>query len=52
MNLKFEQIASLPRLAWCACIREHEEVARILHGPWVETRDDCFISKLFNMNSA
>jgi len=42
MKLKFEPISSLPRLSWCACIREHEEVARILHGPWVETRDDCF----------
>ena len=43
MKLKFEQIASLPRLSWCVCIREHEEVAHIRHGSWVETRDDGFI---------
>lgn len=42
MRFKFEQIASLPRLSWCACIPKHEKVAHIFHGPWVETRDDCF----------
>jgi len=42
MKFEFEQLSSLPRLAWCACLRAKEEVARILHGPWVETREDCF----------
>jgi hypothetical protein len=42
MKIKSEQISSLPRLAWCACIREHEGVTHLLHGPWVETRHDCF----------
>jgi hypothetical protein len=42
MKLKFEQLASLPRLSWCARMRRHEAVAHIRHGSWVETRDDCF----------
>ncbi len=42
MRLKFEPTTELPRLAWAACVREKEPVVRILHGPWVETQEDCF----------
>jgi len=42
MKIEFQLISSLPRLAWCASLRKNEGVVRILHGPWVETRNDCF----------
>jgi len=42
MKIEFQLISSLPRLAWCACLPKNEGVVRVLHGPWVETRDDCF----------
>jgi hypothetical protein len=41
VRLEFELIPSLPRLAWAAQLRKGQHV-RILHGPWVETREDCF----------
>lgn len=42
MTLEFELIPNLPRLAWAARLRKEERAVRILHGPWVETREDCF----------
>lgn len=42
MKLAFELDPLLPRLAWAAQLRKGESTARILHGPWVETREDCF----------
>jgi hypothetical protein len=42
MKLEFELIDSLPRLAWCARVRLGEDVVFVRHGPWVETREDCF----------
>jgi len=42
MKVEFQLISSLPRLAWCACLRKNDGVVRLLHGPWVETRNDCF----------
>ena len=42
MRLEFEFIPNLPRLAWAAHLRKNDPAARILHGPWVETREDCF----------
>ena len=42
MKLEFELIASLPRLAWCARVRQGEDVVLVRHGPWVETSEDCF----------
>lgn len=43
--MRFELVAlpSLPRLAWAARIRAGDPVARVLHGPWVETRGDRFV---------
>ena len=32
----------LPKLAWVAGMRRTHPVVRVEHGPWVETRDDCF----------
>jgi len=42
MNLEFELFPNLPRLAWAARLRREARAVRILHGPWVETREDCF----------
>lgn len=42
MRLEFQLCPNLPRLAWAARLRSRDSVARILHGPWVETRDHCF----------
>lgn len=42
MRLEFELIPNLPRLAWAARLRKEERAVRILNGPWVETREDCF----------
>jgi hypothetical protein len=30
-------------LGWCAQLRQGSGVARLYHGPWVETRDDWFV---------
>ena len=42
MRLEFELNPNLPRLAWAAHLRKHAPAVRILHGPWVETREKCF----------
>jgi len=43
--LRFEFVAcpTLPRLGWCAQLREGGAVARVYHGPWVETCDGWFV---------
>jgi hypothetical protein len=43
MRFALEQIDALPRLAWCARVRRGADEVAIRHGPWVETRDDCFV---------
>jgi hypothetical protein len=43
MRLEFLPIPALPRLAWGACLRAGDPVVRVLHGGWVETRDDAFV---------
>jgi len=42
MQLRYEPLHALPRLAWCARMRAGDPVARIRHGRDVETREDCF----------
>jgi hypothetical protein len=42
MKIKFELITTFPRLAWCAKIQKDEDMVTVRHGPWVETRDECF----------
>jgi len=42
VKLEFELIPNLPRLAWAARLLPGEPAVRVLHGPWVETREDCF----------
>ena len=43
MRFEFVACATLPRLGWCAHLRRDSGVARVYHGPWVETRDDWFV---------
>lgn len=43
MRLELVPIASLPRLAWGARLRAGDAAVQVLHGPWVETREDCFV---------
>ena len=43
MRFAFTRCDTLPRLAWCAHLRRGSGVARVYHGPWVETRDDWFV---------
>lgn len=43
MRLELIPVSGLPRLAWAACVAPGDPVVRVLHGPWVETRDDRFV---------
>jgi len=43
MRFSYTRCDSLPRLGWCAHLRRGSGVARVYHGPWVETRDDWFV---------
>jgi hypothetical protein len=42
VKLTFQQIDSIPRLAWCAKLVKAGDTVEVLHGPWVETADDFF----------
>jgi hypothetical protein len=42
MRFEFVRCATLPKLAWCARFERGGEVARVYHGPWVETRESWF----------
>jgi hypothetical protein len=41
-RLKFRLVENLPRLAWAAHLRKDPWSMEVLHGPWVEVREDCF----------
>ena len=43
MRFVFTRCDTLPKLAWCAHMWRGGGVARVYHGPWVETRDEWFI---------
>jgi len=42
MQFKFIEIPGLPRLAWCARIKDGQETVKVIHGPGVEVHDDWF----------
>jgi hypothetical protein len=42
VRLDFELIPNLPRLAWAARSRKGDPAVQVLHGPWLETRENCF----------
>jgi hypothetical protein len=48
LHFVFRRIESLPRLAWCAHIREGDDRVSLLHGPWVEAREDWFVAGAWN----
>jgi hypothetical protein len=43
VRFEVRPIPALPRLAWVARVRASSPVVTVLHGPWVETRDDRFV---------
>lgn len=42
MHFDFDKIDSLPRLAWCARIGADRPAVTVVHGPWVEAREQFF----------
>ncbi len=42
MRLDYRLVETLPRLAWVAALRRDQERVEVLHGPWVEKRQECF----------
>jgi hypothetical protein len=42
MNVEFQKVDMLPRLAWCACIDRRNRTIGVLHGPQVEVGDGFF----------
>ena len=42
VKFEFESIPELPRLALAARVRKDDPAIQVMHGPWVETREDCF----------
>ena len=48
MHFDFRRIESLPRLAWCAHIRQGDDRVSLLRGPWVEVREDWFVAGAWN----
>jgi hypothetical protein len=42
VKLDFQFVPDLPRMAWGARLRKDEPEIRVLHGPWVELREECF----------
>jgi hypothetical protein len=48
MRFDFRPIDNLPRLAWCAYLTKGKDSIVVRHGPWVETRDDCFFEGAWN----
>ena len=48
MHIKYEQIDTLPRLAWCAHVTRHDDTVIVRHGPRVETREVFFCEGAWN----
>lgn len=42
VRFKYEKVDGWPRLAWAARIQRGSDLVRVLHGPWVETKDSWF----------
>src|SRR5580765_6006947 len=42
MRLEYQCVDALPRLAWCARLREGDDTIQVLHGPWIEAWPDRF----------
>ena len=48
MKLSTVPIESLPRLAWLADVNKEANETRLLHGAWVEVRDNFFVEGVWN----
>jgi len=48
MDFEFREGKGLPRLAWLAVLKSGEPSVRVVHGPWVETRDRFFVEGAWN----
>lgn len=48
MHIKYEQIDTLPHLAWCARVMKHDDTVIVSHGPRVETRETFFCEGAWN----
>ena len=46
MRMTFEEVSTLPRLAWC--VRVGRDGVTVRHGPWVEVGDDHFIEGVWD----
>lgn len=42
LRFRFRQLATLPRLAWCAQLLRGSNEVVVEHGPWVETQEPFF----------
>jgi hypothetical protein len=43
MEFIYHKVDTLPKLAWCAVMKQHENITYIFHGSWVETKNDFFV---------
>ena len=48
MRFTFQRNDELPRLAWCARLERGSSTVHVVHGPWVETRDEFFFEGGWN----
>lgn len=48
MRFDYRPNPDLPRLAWCAHLTRDDDAIVVHHGPWVETREDCFFEGAWN----
>jgi len=43
MEFLFDEVESLPKLAWVVLMRENVDTVTVQHGPWVEASEDFFV---------
>jgi hypothetical protein len=48
MNLSYLLVNTLPKLAWCAVINNHEKTCTLYHGKEVEVCNDFFAEGAWN----
>jgi hypothetical protein len=48
MKFIYQNIQTLPRLAWCAILEKYSGMVEVLHGPWVEARDSFFVDGIWD----
>lgn len=48
MNLIFEEIQAIPKLAWAVCIEKNVDNATVQHGSWVEVSKGFFFEGAWN----